>query len=630
MITMRSSMKTIAFTALFATGYSLFSPAFVRGEPVNWVRMAPAVVTAAAGAARVAPGGIRICTSAPDDEQVSMTQIQYHRGVAALSGELSSGEKTFTIVSEEDLRELATAAYLDIDGCVTVSLDPIADRQNEYFDSELAFSPRVVSSLLELDMDMALLLEGSSELSRGLSDVVTPPAEARRLLQTNADYQKLARRLVSPPQNWHFTTFFVNPFEAKRPDIEVDVDPTPIFETPDERRVRLEGDLKSVATLPYQPLIERFEKNPEDFGNAVGKLSAGLRYARALGILTACKRNTASCAPQLEAFVLPSARAKDRPLDIASLRAMLPRLVRAGVQMSHLHVVWGEYRATLDPLKLDRDERIAVFIDEAIGHYGSSLRTVKGADSSVMSAERVLALVDGLDPKGSEYEGWVHLGKFIAGVWADRSLADLLGGLETAHAIAERTMDPVLEYQVLKSAEALLPVLESNLYVSELRGARLDLTPVSFDPSRKLSRGALLTPRSYLSHLRRSFDPTLRAHLAAELSRFEKDVAALSEVPMNELRLPVLLKLLGDIDRIHLDNERARLGTQVSRMMARVDLLIGAAAVNEGDVQAARDRLRMIISRSEVEDTRSDSDTDTVDDIKIQATVLESWIDEHS
>ena len=82
----------------------------------------------------------------------------------------------------------------------------------------------------------------------------------------------------------------IDPSRAQPHDIQMTVKPTVTLVAADGRRLHPEAGLAALATRPYRPLAERLATSPAAFEGTLPSMRDGLRYARALALVSACLR----------------------------------------------------------------------------------------------------------------------------------------------------------------------------------------------------------------------------------------------------------------------------------------------------------------------------------------------------
>jgi hypothetical protein len=564
-------------------------------QPAMMIPMVAGATTVAGGAA--ARGGIEICsTGAAPDAQFRRLRFDEQRD--ELIATTNRGTTVTVRLDSAELSELSNAASVSTDGCIEVSIDPLADGNEEAFDRDLAASPGIVRTLLNADQQIAAFLDGGYGTMSLPSGIETPSAASQRLLVESTGYQALARRYTFAPISWHETRVTANALAGPEPAVTLTIDPRPLTMTPDGRRMAIsDSGEKAAAVAPYQSLIASFTARVDVFAAQVDGLSDALRYAHAFAVLHTCRTADRSCAEDVKGFVRPAAAASEDSAfaELLSLIRNQSALTARSLRVSHLQAAWRNYRVGLDVRSLPPAERIAVFTDEAVSQYGDRQRAEALALGSGLDPNRLLSWIDGLDLSDQEFGGWAELGRFIVGVWAGKPLQELNDALERASTWARIKQDPALQYETLKAARDLTPLMAANLFVQERDGVTSPRIATTLGISSD-DRQQTMDSDAYLSHLSRFAGESLSRYAHDQYDRLRARVAGLTDgAGRSTVNVADALTLLNDLARSRLLREHSLLAPgAVRRLEAEVNYLIAAAAFVEHDVEEASSRLRLV------------------------------------
>jgi hypothetical protein len=479
-------------------------------------------------------------------------------------------------LANSELMELISAVKKDKDGLIEISIDPVADKTENYISPELE-STTIGSRLLRLDSDIATLLEGGFRIdSTVVKEISLPSDEIIRLLHPmtgDTAYKAIVERFVSPPTSWHSTVITVGiARDSSYLPIKISTNPTPVFATPDGRRLHPSEGQQAIASKPYMSLLRYFENHPEAFVNTMPYLDAGMRYARAFALMTAFKAS--------QGRVWNPPVSYNEPSDAQVLQELVMwqnsiEKVRLQAKRGKVQKAWRDYRLSIKPDYLSNAQRITFFVDEAFAHYRNLAAAKQLVSISPSDPDTLLRFIEGIDLEKEKYGSWALLAKFMVGVWAGHPLDELIVTMRQAHDHATQNKDAFLLYETLKVTEDLVPVMRSNVYVLEAQGKTLTPIPIPkhlqkyvFIQKQSLSGeittssmvGNSVEPNAYLDQLEAYVDDAIREHMIAVYDYLNSKVDSLftsdEELAVDQKRA---LKVLEEFEMSHIAEERHRI-----------------------------------------------------------------------
>ena len=199
-----------------------------------------------------------------------------------------------------------------------------------------------------------------------------------------------------------------------------------------------------------------------------------------------------------------------------------------------------------------------------------------------------------------------------------RPLPELSEHLARAYAQAEKDRDGALKYQILRTSERLLPVMQSGLLITERQGRSRPTFVPAFDPTGSLARKRL-SAEEYLEELARGLPVAMARHLDAEYQQIDQEIGALF-APRNGRRASSseVLATMARFERSSLLQERRLINGHPLLQYARLQLAAAQAFAQEQNVEAALQRARLLDSIAQIaaqgEDEMEESTTRLVKD----------------
>ncbi len=569
-----------------------------------FVNVATSTVGAVAGAA--GRGGILV--NYGDELDKGFVKSIYHRD-GIMSAVLKSGDTINIALSRSEMNELKDIVEADFDKSLEISIDPVADQQIGYLSPELS-DTKVGKKLLELDSYLAVLLEGGYKIDTSILGAAQLPANiVRRYLGKQSGdqkYQHLIKEYVFPVLNRHSSVITVSVNNSGGLALRIDMDPTPVFTTPDGRYLFPTKKVKQIAAKPYMPLVNKLEESPELFFGVVPNLDEGFRYAKAYALLSAYKSSHSYKWKQriaVESSLLDDLYDSDGEEDLSTLIKTTISELNAAGRNGQVQMLWRNYRLGLNPKEFTENQRVLLFVNEVMARY----RDLDAASSlsllSPMEPEEVDKIVENIDiaKTDKEYLGWFYLAKFVSGVWKGDQLVELDQHLAHAHTQARETANKLLEYHIVKAAQGLMPVIESNNFIRQTaqNGSQSEeiITPLTFgwlnvQPAKMIDSEAYFTQ--------------LEAHLNEELNRVVRQNFEFISQKASELITPTgkltgnkrkVLTVLADFELYHLASESGRLpANQVYKTLGQLHYVIGLSAVKTHNRQEVLNRARILES----------------------------------
>jgi hypothetical protein len=235
---------------------------------------------------------------------------------------------------------------------------------------------------------------------------------------------------------------------------------------------------------------------------------------------------------------------------------------------------------------------VAIFVDEALGDYGDIAKARDQAKAADMAPDKLLAWMDDIDLSKQLYGGWAELGKFAAGVWAGRPLPELNSDLRQAYAAAKATRDRALEFETLKAAHELAPIMASNWTIASRHGGAAPQIDEPFNPLPSGSPARTMEARLWLASLPECTEKALKVYTSTEMAWMQAEIKSLANPT-----LPQAFQALADYYNSRLPRERSVLTEgALTTMEGDLQYTIAAAAVRARNLAEARDRLRMLKS----------------------------------
>lgn len=531
----------------------------------------------AGGVSSAARGGILISM---DDElkRIGVDSLAYEQLTSQLTAYFGARSVTIPLESSE-LAELVYAVQMDSDNTIEISIDPVADRTESYISPELE-GTQIGSRLLRLDSDIATLLEGGFRIDSTITNKVSLPSdEVIRLLHPETGdtaYKAIVERYVSPPSSWHSTEIKVGiSSDSSQLGVKIKTNPTPVFVTPDGRRLQPEEADQTIASKPYMSLLNHFEEQPEAFVNTMPYLDSALRYARAFSLMLAYKISQDSIWTPSVSYMWPT---EEEVLQELIDWQNSTEGVRLAAKRGKLQAAWRAYRLSIKPEDLTNAQRITFFVDEAFAHYRNLAAAKELVSVSPSDPDTLLRFIDGIDLSKEKYGGWALLAKFMVGVWAGEDLDKLIVTMRMAHDAAAESRDTLLLYETLKVTEDLVPVMRSNVFVMEVQGQTPKPVPiperlkyfmldeaysseVSFSPT----VGDSILPNAYLDNLESYVDTAIRDHMVTTYYNLSSKVDSLF-TPEEDLAVDRInaLKVLQEFEMSHIGEERHRIKYNVA------------------------------------------------------------------
>jgi hypothetical protein len=594
-------------------------------------------------------GGIRVIV---DDKLIKADLSTAMYAMDTLYVTFKDREVVKIPLSPDELSELVHIVSIDKDGMLEVSIDPIADAKNGYMSPELGTS-NVGWSFLILDGKIARLLEGNYALPvkyRGTTR--TPPDVAHDLLLSNnptgKDYRQVVDQNTTFSHSWHNTTIKVLRGKNGHIQFQVHLDPVPVFLSPDGRRVYPSGEEKKAASIPYNDLVKAFESDPESFTGSVPALDSCLRYIKAFALLAAWENaSPISWHKKIDEQIRACWSRESDKSDTNnyhtsrlgdSTNTFLQEIAMLAKQ-SLIRAAWREYRMSFDPEKMKPEQRIAVFVDEAVAHYSSLENYKELVFNHAGCPDSLFKFINGIDLDNPiyKYTGWAYLGKAILGVWLGHSLDEILKCFGKADERAQIDQDHALRYQILKAVDNLLPVLKSNLYLDSMENKLPQHYMIWYDPMHRKMDTTCIDPRHILKYFEDSIEIAIENHMRDEYQRMEIAITSLFN-NRGQLKVSALevIRVWNSYQQSHLFDERHRIELvradewteeqnpedlyrykdPVLAQWGKIQFALGVSSYNKSDFTMSRNCARVLSSMTSIA---------TKEEWYATAGILQSW-----